>query len=297
MPPVAHVPAQLRGRPFLGSKAIAAGMLTREQLRSSVWRRIGRDVYVEARVPDGLILRAHAAGLVLPPGAAVGGAAALALLAPECAPNQTEVDVLVPPTSSFRGRRGMTARQAILEPADVCVVNGICVTSPVRTVFDICRSVELVDAVVLLDAVSRYGLTGPEAVSSYARARGGWRGVRRAMRACELCDPGAESPMETRLRLVLVLAGLPRPVTQFEVLGDDGRLVGRLDLGYPEVRLGVEYDGDQHRELRAHTADMRRQNALARAGWLVLRYAAGDVFRRPELIVAQVRGALDDRVV
>ena len=80
--------------------------------------------------------------------------------------------------------------------------------------------------------------------------------------------------METRLRLVIVDGGLPRPVAQFEVRDAAGRLIGRVDLAYPEWRIAIEYDGDHHRGRVAYRDDQRRANALRVAGWTVLRFTA-----------------------
>jgi len=90
--------------------------------------------------------------------------------------------------------------------------------------------------------------------------------------------------METRLRLLLLNAGLPRPEVQADLL------IARADLYYPSARLVIEYDGGNHRERLAD--DDRRQNALVDAGYSVLRYTAVDVYRRPEVIIRQVRRAL-----
>jgi hypothetical protein len=83
-------------------------------------------------------------------------------------------------------------------------------------------------------------------VAAVAAARAGWPGLAQLRNVLALADPGAGSPMESRLRLVLVSGGLPRPVTQFEVRSG-GVFIARLDLAYPERRLGVEYEGDHHR--------------------------------------------------
>jgi very-short-patch-repair endonuclease len=98
--------------------------------------------------------------------------------------------------------------------------------------------------------------------------------------------------METRLRLVLVAGGLPRPVTQFEVRDRDGVFVARLDLAYPSRRLGIEYEGDHHRGRGVFQQDLRRLNALRACGWTVLRFAAADLYRNPDRVVATVRAAL-----
>ena len=96
--------------------------------------------------------------------------------------------------------------------------------------------------------------------------------------------------METRLRMLLVLSGLPRPAAQVPLHDRSGRFIGRPDLYYPEHRLGLEYDGTTHRESLAD--DNRRQNRLLAAGIHLLRFTGGDVLSRPDQVVAQVRAML-----
>ena len=96
--------------------------------------------------------------------------------------------------------------------------------------------------------------------------------------------------METRLRWVLVRAGLPRPEVQTDLHDAEGRFVGRADLYYPAARLVLEYDGGNHRERLV--SDNRRQNLLMNAGFRVLRFTAIDVHQRADVVVAQVRAAL-----
>ena len=103
-----------------------------------------------------------------------------------------------------------------------------------------------------------------------------------------LAEP-AESPMETRLRWVLVRSGVPPPQVQAELTDGDGRFLARVDMYYASARLVVEYDGSIHRDRLF--ADDRRQNQLVNAGYTVLRFTSADM-QSPELIVAQVRGAL-----
>jgi very-short-patch-repair endonuclease len=103
-------------------------------------------------------------------------------------------------------------------------------------------------------------------------------------------DAAAESPMESRLRMVLVLGGLPRPRAQVTIRDRWGRALGRPDLYYAEQRLGIEYDGGSHRE--SLTEDNRRQNRLLKAGVRLLRFTAADVLRNPEGVVSQVQAVL-----
>ncbi len=84
----------------------------------------------------------------------------------------------------------------------------------------------------------------------------------RLRRALELADPASESVMETQLRLLLVLSGLPRLRTQVSLFDETGAFIARPDLYYPDKRLALEHDGVSHRDNLA--ADNRRQNRLAR---------------------------------
>ena len=96
--------------------------------------------------------------------------------------------------------------------------------------------------------------------------------------------------METRLRWIIVQAGLPTPEVQTDLRNHEGRFVGRADLYYPESRLVIEYDGVNHRDRLA--AENRRQNLLIDSGFRLLRFTASDVHQRPETIVAHVQRAL-----
>jgi very-short-patch-repair endonuclease len=96
--------------------------------------------------------------------------------------------------------------------------------------------------------------------------------------------------METRLRMILVLGGLPRPRVQVELRDASGGFLARPDLLYPEARLAIEYDGSNHRNRLV--ADNRRQNRLQRAGYSMLRYTGPDVSDRPQAVVAEVAAEL-----
>lgn len=95
--------------------------------------------------------------------------------------------------------------------------------------------------------------------------------------------------METRLRLLLVMNGLPGPEAQVELRAQDGRFVARVDLYYPEPGLALEYDGANHRD--GMIDDNRRQNAIQELDVRVLRYTGPDLRDRPGAVVAEVGGA------
>ncbi|MGH3846830.1 MAG: endonuclease domain-containing protein, partial [Pseudonocardiaceae bacterium] len=111
----------------------------------------------------------------------------------------------------------------------------------------------------------------------YPKAR--WR--RRVPAVIDLSDPRAESPMETRSRLVLVLRGLPRPELQYQVFDEFGGFIARLDMAYPQLKLAMEYDGRGHIAPWQQESDARRLNLLDASGWSVLRFTAPDVLRTP----------------
>ena len=152
---------------------------------------------------------------------------------------------------------------------------GFRTTSALRTVSDLARSLPLVEAVVVIDEALHRGLVRLDQLGA---------------RVAEVAEPATESPMETRLRLVLVLAGLPRPQAQVTLRTESGVFLGRPDLFYPEHRLAIEYDGATHRDSLA--ADNRRQNRLVDAGYRLLRFTAADVLDSPASVVELVRRSL-----
>jgi very-short-patch-repair endonuclease len=293
----ANAPDGLLSRPFRGSDTIRMGLLTKRQLTSSAWRRLFEDVYVHESVPLTHRAKCQAVALLLPPGAAIGGASAAHLLGADVVGRDARVEVTSPRAQRIPDRPGVVTRYSELQAGDIVFRDGIPVTTPVRTAFDVARRGELDDAVVAVDALLRVCGVEPAAIAAYASAgRTGWRGVRQLGGVLAQAASGAESPMETRLRLVLTRSGLPMPVLQHRVFDQSGLFVARLDLAYVESRLGVEYDGECHWEPRAVRRDLRRQNALRALGWSLLRFTADDVLRNPIRVVAQVDAAAREAV-
>jgi hypothetical protein len=145
---------------------------------------------------------------------------------------------------------------------------------------------------VCVDAMLAVRLLAPADLATSADRRAHWPGLSQVRKVLLLCDAGAESPQESRLRLILIAGGLPRPVCQYEVRDPAGMFVARLDLAYPEQRLGIEYEGDHHRGRGAFQHDMRRINRLRACGWTVLRFGVADIYRDRARVVATVRAAL-----
>jgi very-short-patch-repair endonuclease len=142
----------------------------------------------------------------------------------------------------------------------------------------------------MADMALHAGLINRAELISWVDRRAGRKGVGAARRVLGYAEGAAESPMESRLRMLLVLNGLPRPEVQVTIRDSTGSIVGRPDLYYRDQRLGLEYDGESHRA--SLVADNRRQNRLFLAEVSLLRFTAADVLGRPKSVVSQVRNAL-----
>lgn len=164
-------------------------------------------------------------------------------------------------------------------------------TTSARTAFDIGRQLPTGRAVPILDALSNAtGLKVAE-VAALADNYPGARGIRRLRTTLERVDGGAESPQETRVRLLLIDAGLPRPQTQIALR----ELRIRVDMGWTEWRVAVEYDGIQHwSDRRQRSWDIDRIALLHEAGWAVIRVSV-EMLSRPHVIIERARSALVDR--
>ena len=244
-----------------------------------------------AGTQDSLELFVAASQLVLPHGAAISGVAAAWLHGVDLAPlNPEAVDVIADQTWRPGYRKVLRPHRAPLPASDVMVVKGVLCTTPLRTAYDLARGPDLWESVFAIDALLHKGLIIPKELALFAAERRWPRGARVA-RALELADAGAESPQESRLRLVLVLdGGLPRPETQIVARDVDGRFVARLDMGYRlRRRAGIEYDGKHHAKPDQRLRDHRRHNRLVGAGWPTLYYSADDITFRRGAIIREVR--------
>jgi hypothetical protein len=284
----------LGGTPFRGSGAVQRGLLTERVLLGPRYRRLFPDIYLLADAPTDLAARSQAALLLVPGRCVLSGYSAAELLGAGCAPVETNVELTVP-GGDFREQPGLSIHRDLLANDEIGDCGGVPVTTALRTAWDLARWLPTLEAVVAMDALGRVGRFAPSAVvriqDHYPRAR--WR--RRVPGVIELSDPRAESPMETRSRLVLVLRGLPRPELQYIVYDELGEFVARLDMAYPLLKLAMEYDGRGHLTAWQQQSDARRLNKLDACGWSVLRFTSPDTLRTPDATAAQVREAIARR--
>ncbi|WFE42396.1 DUF559 domain-containing protein [Micromonospora sp. WMMD998] len=292
----ARVPQCLSHLPFRGSHAVAAGLLTRTMLRGPTWLRLLPDVYVhrDAHRADDHRTWCEAVALRLPPDAVLAGRSAAWLYGVDLLTRGDPVTVLLPTTARLRPHPRLSLVRSPLPEPDRTRFAGLPVTTALRTAFDLGRHGARVEALVAVDALLGRRVVELPALRDYAAARARWPGSPLIREVLALAEPLSESPMETRLRLLLLDAGLGPLTAQHEVR-HGGRFVARVDLAWPALRIAVEYDGDHHRERAHFRRDVARLNALRSAGWTVLRFTADDVLRRPEATVALVRQALAER--
>ncbi|CDQ45641.1 hypothetical protein BN1047_03540 [Mycolicibacterium neoaurum] len=261
---------------FIGSEALAAGTLSRHELRKH-YRAVMPDVYAGTRAALTLRQRTMAAWLWSGREAVIAGAAASALHGAEWVADDAPIELIWP---NARAPRQVITRHDLLIDGEVLVLDGMTVTTAHRTAFDLGRRGRLADAVARLDALIRATGLAPADVRGVAERHRRTRGLRQLERALELADGGAQSPKETWLRLMLIEDGFPRPRTQIPILDPTGYPKYHLDMGWEDRKLAVEYDGVQHADALAY--DIERHDYIAGLGWTVVRVAAGQ--RRPGII-------------
>jgi hypothetical protein len=285
---VQHRPPQI----VVATEVLASGQLTRRDLNRH-YTKLHRNVYV--RTGDELTAAdlAYAAWLWSGRTATLVGHSAAAMLGSRWIPVDGPAEIA---HSRRAGPSGIVVRSDELAAHDVRTIGGITCTTAARTAYDLGRRLPLETAVIRMDALLNATAATPESVEHIAQCRRGARGIRRLWRALDLVDAGAESPQETRLRLLLVQSGLPRPVTQIPVTNARGRVVRRIDMGWREWMVGVEYDGEQHFDNPDDYAkDIVRLEFLASKGWTIVRVSATQLRCQRAEVVQRVRLALRQR--
>ncbi|GFM19526.1 MULTISPECIES: type IV toxin-antitoxin system AbiEi family antitoxin [Mycobacteriaceae] len=277
------------GEPFIGSEAVRSGRLTPYALRSR-YRTLLPGVYLAADAEITAITRAKAGWLWTGRAGVVAGQSAASLHGAKWVDARRPAEVL---WSNRHAPRGVTVWSASVADDELEVVRGVRVTTPARTALDIACRYPLGRAVAAVDALARATKLKLADVEMLAERHRGRRGIRRAREALDLVDAGAESPQETRIRLLLIRAGFPRPETQIPVYDDYGGLIAELDMGWRDRLIAVDYEGDHHRRTpREFNKGIRRHDAVTERGWDDIRVTSADTDGG---IVARVRTAWQRR--
>jgi hypothetical protein len=254
---------------FIGSAALASGGLTRGRLRWN-YRAIFPDIYLSKLVALSLQRKTIGAWLWSGRDGIIAGRAAAALHGALWIDATTPIEMI---WRSGRPPAGIIVRTERIDADDIVMIDGMPVTTKERTGFDLARHLPRDLALRHLDALARAtGLTAPQVEllgERYPKARG----LPRARIALPLMDGGAESPQETRVRLILIDDGLPAPRTQIRV--SDGVHQAFIDMGYDEPKVGFDYEGKQHSEDRGqYVHDIGRAELVDGEGWIDIKVVA-----------------------
>lgn len=220
----------------------------------------------------------------------ITGRAAAALHGAKWISVETPIEVL---WSNNRPPDGIITRREPIAPGEILWHKGIPMATPARAGLDLGRHLPRDDAVAALDSLAAAtGVTAEEILELSHRYKGS-RGARRCREAVGLMDAGAQSPQETKLRLILIDKGFPRPQTQIAVIDDDGYVFAYLDMGWQHLKIAVEYDGEHHRTDDAqYRWDAKRLRKIMAKGWIHIRVIKGD---RPREIATWVKRAFELR--
>ncbi|BBY19589.1 hypothetical protein MLIT_51810 [Mycolicibacterium litorale] len=257
---------------FIGTEALASGAVTRHELAR--WhRRIYPDVYCAKRTELSLKDRIYGAWLWSGRRAVVAGLSAAAMQGAPWIDDDIPIELI---WNNSHAPEGLVVRNDTLAADEVERFGRLPVTTCARTAFDLGRRLQRDAAVARLDALMwarRFAVGDVHALAArYPRARG-LKALRMAM---PLVDGGAASPRETWLRLLLTDNGYDNLITQIPIFDRHG-LIGVADMGWPELKIAVEYDGDYHRtDRRRYVMDQRKLRRLEALGWIVIRVIAED---------------------
>lgn len=277
--------------PFTRAHGMRSGIPARD-FRGPRFRQLLRAVYIDRDVEVTPRIRTLAALALFPPGAHASHVSAARVYGAPV-PAYTDEHVSVADPDHRRARGGV--RCHVRPRPRTRLVAGVRVSAPEQLLVELSSLLTLVDLVIVGDHLVRQGRTTcQELIAGCATAPGA--AGRLARRAAALVRAGVDSPMETRLRLLIVLAGIPEPevnVTIRDVLGDPIR---RYDLAWRDVRVIVEYDGRHHVErVEQWESDLRRREEIDDSEWRILVVTSTGIFSDPGATVDRVFGLLQRR--
>lgn len=258
--------------PFIGREALDSGRVTRHQLRSR-FHTVYPGVYFTAGAQLTARDRAVAAWLWSKRRGILAGRSAAAMHGTKW------IDPKRPAEMLFGNRhppRSLRTWADAIGDDEIVMVEGIPVTTPARTAFDMARRFPLDPAVTAIDALANATRLTKDDLGLIANRYQGARGLSRARKVLELVDPGAESPKETWLRLLVIRHGFPPPQTQIPVYNEYGVLVAVLDMGWEHLKLALDYEGEHHRNPVRFNQDIRRHDEVRELAWTDIRVTSRD---------------------
>lgn len=283
---------------FLETISAQDGLITAKQCRELQikpergWRAVFRGVYLTDNVEPTRIQLIRAALLTAGPSSAAVLTSAATLHGWPVVPRDDNVQVSLPAAERRVDQRGLVTRQLVLHHNDITVVEGMRVTSPIRTAADLLLRLQAVDGLAMLDAAMHSKQITTEDLEAVPALIYGNKGAVTARRVLELADGRAESPLESRVRLICVEGGVAPEAIQYPIRDGLGNLLAVSDFAWQSRMVLGEADGRAvHSAPSALLNDRWRQNELTARGYNIIRFTWEDTLK-PYYIVSMVRRAL-----
>ncbi len=258
---------------FIGWDSVAAGTLTGHALRTR-YRAVYPSIYLCRDIELTAALRAEAAWLWSKKRAVIAGNSAAALHGAKWADARRAAELI---HHNRRPPVGIHVWSDEIDDDEIVHIGGMRVCTPARAAFDLARRYPLDRAVAAIDSLVNATRLDTLDVEKLIAAHPARRGIPAARKALTFVDGGAESPRETWLRLLVMRAGYPRPETQIRVRDRYNYEFARIDLGWEDRKIGLEYEGKHHQTDRfTYERDIRRLDELSGLGWIILRVTAAD---------------------
>ncbi|MEV0671033.1 hypothetical protein [Mycobacterium sp. NPDC050441] len=258
--------------PFIGSEAVAAGRLTRHDLRAR-FVAVHKDIYVPRGTRPTAVLRAKACWLRSRRRGVLAGYSAAALHGARWIDPALPANIL---NINRRPAPGIVTWADVVDDDEICQIGEVRLTTPARTAVDLARRLPEDTAVAAIDALARAARLKVADIELAAQRHAGRKGMKQARASVALVDPGAESPRETWLRLLVVRAGYPPPQTQHPVSNEYGVLIGHVDIAWPELKIAMEYEGQHHTDPDVLRNDIARIDEMIEMGWTIIRVTCRD---------------------
>lgn len=270
-------------------------------------RTLARDLIIPTRgtrmpaaFEDDFLTKAAACSMVVP-GSVVGFSTAATLWKIPL-PERMEtgiVHLIQPPGSRACRRNSVKGHVLELDEADISKGRSLNATSPERTWFDLSKELTVDELVIAGDHLVRRQdpLSSMDRLLHLVEGMARRRGVKKAKEALRWIRPRTDSPKETELRLVLIRAGLPEPAINVAILDENGQWVQDPDMGYPDLKIAMQYDGGHHITEMQRRSDIARDDRAVELGWTVLKYCQPDLipgwYGGEPTAVRKTRWALD----
>lgn len=302
----------LDGLVFLRRDVLAQGYSDSQiaaLVKSGVWHRIRRGAYVLGEVWRSLsagdrhrllcraVLRtAHPSAVLSHVSAAVEWGAPIWGVSLDIV-HITRVD-----GKGGRREAGVVQHRGLLPTSHQSLVNGVPLTAPARCAVEMMTLTTVEKALVTVNGLLHAQLMSPAELAELSHDLRYWPDSITSNLVTRLADPRPESPGESRTSYFMWAHHLPKPIPQFEIRDEHGRLVARVDFALPEHGIFIEFDGAEKYQryrrpgesLEAFIMREKRREELVcqLTGWVCVRITWADL-EHPHSLAERIRALLN----